>query len=229
MGSEGRRLGSCCGAAGGVQCWREEWAGHCPLPSLYWPSTGGSDLFFPAGSCFRNGYSGSSLSRGPGFYWGSVCGDRTGGSGPSRWPPVRSWAVWLPTPRPMPARRALSLQWTAASGGSRNRTRLEVLCGSALWPRRCGRLRLRMEGGHCLSPSWDRGGRQREAGRSEPLGAGDKVPWPGSLLPLPGLYRRPGVGNPLGGACRPHGRVPPVAPAWWPDPRGWYQPRQGPQ
>lgn len=75
-----------------------------------------------------------------------------------------------PRPGPAPACHALFLQWTATSRGSWNRTRLEVFCGSALWPPCSGRLRLRMEGGHLLSPSWGGGGRQREAGRSKPPG-----------------------------------------------------------
>lgn len=75
-----------------------------------------------------------------------------------------------PQPGPAPACHTLFLQWTATSRGSRNRTRLEVFCGSAPWPPCSGRLRLRMEGRHLLSPSWGGGGRQREAGRSEPPG-----------------------------------------------------------
>lgn len=45
------------------------------------------------------------------------------------------------------------LQWTATSRGSRNRTCLEVLCGSSPWHPHFCRLSLRIEGGHFLSPS----------------------------------------------------------------------------
>lgn len=74
------------------------------------------------------------------------------------------------------------LQWTATSRGSRNRTCRVVPRGSAarLW-RSCG-LRLRIEGGHLLSPSWGVGSRGRRAEVSSspgPLEAGDGQPGQG--------------------------------------------------
>ena len=67
---------------------------------------------------------------------------------------------------PHPAWPARLLQWTATSRGSRNRTRLVVLRGSAPWLRRSCGLRLRIEGGPFLSPSWGVGSRGRQAGVS---------------------------------------------------------------
>lgn len=132
-----------------------------------------------------------------------------------------------PASEPQAAGPAPRLQWTATSRGSWNLTRLEVLCGSAPRPRRSGRLRLRIEGGHFLSPSWagvasrGRGNESPPLWRLEtscsarvpaascgffsqtPLGGPDGERRPPQTCAWPPCTPRPAQGRPWSDGCEP--------------------------
>lgn len=134
-------------------------------------------------------------------------------------PSVRSWVM-----SPHPAWPARLLQWTATSRGSRNRTCLVVLRGSAPWLwRSCG-LRLRIEGGPFLSSSWGVGSRGRQAGVSRSCPAPPRLET-GSPCGVPAVssgFMQQGPDRGVETLCGPA-----PAPAWPSDPLGLLPSGQG--